>query len=63
MKKSSLAIAALLTVLSTTQLSVAFADDSNSAPAQSTDNSAPATGDSNGAPATNSNDDGDDTDS
>ncbi len=60
MKKSSLAIAALLTVLSATQLSVAFADDS-SAPAQGTDNSAPAAGDSNSAPATNSSDDGDDT--
>lgn len=64
MKKSSMAIAALLTVLSTTQLvSLAHADDTNSAPAAgSTDNSAPATGDdSNTAPATNSNDSDDDT--
>lgn len=64
MKKSSMAIAALLTVLSTTQLvSVAYANDANTAPAAAgTDNSTPATGDANDAPApaTNSND-GDDT--
>ena len=62
MKKSSLAIAALLTVLSTTQLSVAFADDRNSETAPSTESSAPAPD----APATNDTTapaDGDDTDS